>query len=216
MNEGSLQWKRLGESAAILYGVAPEVIRTLQEENPDLEFVPCYNRVGVYFPSELDPARIEAWAKVKPSDGVRTISEITIPICFELGPDIDEVVALTGTSKDDFKARFVAVQYDVSAIGFCPGFPYLSGLDSTLCGVSRLPTPRKRVEPGMVGITGSQAGIYPLVRPGGWRLIGQTPRLLVDVEKTFFLLKWGDKVRFQPITRDEFEEQGVRLNAGMG
>src|SRR5205085_9461144 len=91
------------------------------------------------------------------------------------------------------------------AIGFCPGFPYLGYLAPELCGVPRLPSPRPRVEPGSVGLTGRQTGLYPLVRPGGWNLIGRTPLELVHLADGYFPLHTGDRVRFRPITADEFD-----------
>ena len=48
-----------------------------------------------------------------------------------------------------------------------------------------------------VGIGGAQTGIYPLVSPGGWQLIGRTPLTMFDpaaAEPT--LLRPGDRVRF--------------------
>ena len=50
---------------------------------------------------------------------------------------------------------------------------------------------------GSVGIAGAQTGIYPLVSPGGWQLIGRTDLTLFDPaadEPT--LLRAGDRVRF--------------------
>ena len=76
----------------------------------------------------------------------------------------------------------------------------------------RLPTPRMRVEPGSVGLTGRQTGIYPLERPGGWNLIGRTPLELVDVEDGYFPLRPGDRVQFVAIDSVEFSKlRGQRL-----
>ena len=69
-----------------------------------------------------------------------------------------------------------------------------------------------RVEPGSVGITGKQTGVYPLPYPGGWMLIGRTPLTLVDVRERYFPICAGDQVRFLPIDPDEFERlKGERL-----
>lgn len=40
--------------------------------------------------------------------------------------------------------------------------------------------PRLSVAAGSVGIGGGQTGIYPLVTPGGWQLIGRTPLALFN------------------------------------
>src|SRR5207244_10203223 len=96
-----------------------------------------------------------------------------------------------------------ATPYTVYAIGFVPGFPYLGYLPPELCGVGRLPSPRVRVEPGSVGLTGRQTGIYPLARPGGWNLIGRTPLTVVDVADGFFPLRVGDAVASSASTRGD-------------
>jgi inhibitor of KinA len=100
----------------------------------------------------------------------------------------------------------------VYAIGFCPGFPYLGYLPAELTGVPRLESPRLRVEPGSVGLTGRQTGLYPLARPGGWNLIGRTPLTIVDVEQDFFPIHVGDQVQFVRIDAREFDARfGERL-----
>jgi inhibitor of KinA len=60
------------------------------------------------------------------------------------------------------------------------------------------------VEAGSVGIAGNQSGVYPFPTPGGWRLIGKTPRPVFQAEKS--LLSIGDQVRFRPISLEEFRE----------
>jgi KipI family sensor histidine kinase inhibitor len=48
-----------------------------------------------------------------------------------------------------------------------------------------------------VGIGGEQTGIYPLVSPGGWQLIGRTSLELFDpAAEPPTLLRPGDRVRF--------------------
>ena len=69
------------------------------------------------------------------------------------------------------------------------------------------------VPSGTVGIAGGQTGIYPLETPGGWQLIGRTPlRLFLPERDPPALLEAGNRVRFRPISRDEYEalraEQG--------
>ena len=69
-----------------------------------------------------------------------------------------------------------------------------------------------RVEPGSVGLTGRQTGIYPLPRPGGWNLIGRTPLVIVDVAAGFYPLRVGDRVRFERIDETRYKElEGERL-----
>ena len=66
-------------------------------------------------------------------------------------------------------------------------------------------TPRPSVAAGSDGIGGAQTGVYPLVTPGGWNLIGRTPLALFrpnDPEPA--RLRVGDRVKFRAISREEF------------
>ena len=131
--------------------------------------------------------------------------------------DLPRVCAATGRSADEVIRLHTATTYTVYAIGFVPGFPYLGYLPTELCGVGRLPSPRVRVEPGSVGLTGRQTGVYPLARPGGWNLIGRTPLTIVDVADGFFPLRVGDAVRFERIDETRYRElEGERLTGERG
>jgi inhibitor of KinA len=69
----------------------------------------------------------------------------------------------------------------------------------------RLPTPRRNVPSGSVGIAGRQTGVYPVATPGGWRLLGRTPLSMLRPEQDgFSLLSIGDRVRFTPINPQQF------------
>ena len=135
-----------------------------------------------------------------------------IPCCYVIGPDLARVAEHTGLSSAEVIRLHSETEYTVYAIGFCPGFPYLGYLPERLSGVPRLPSPRLRVDPGSVGLTGRQTGIYPLERPGGWNLVGRTPLEIVNVAEGFFPMRPGDQVRFRPIDAAEFERlRGRRL-----
>jgi len=67
-----------------------------------------------------------------------------------------------------------------------------------------LASPRLRVEPGSVGLTGRQTGIYPEARPGGWNILGRTPLELVNLKDNYFPLRAGDRVQFERIDETEF------------
>src|SRR4051812_48482744 len=135
-----------------------------------------------------------------------------IPCCYEMQLDLGRVAEKTGRTPEEVVRLHARAEYTVYAIGFCPGFPYLGYLPSELTGVPRLAAPRLRVEPGSVGLTGRQTGIYTEPRPGGWNLVGRTPLQLVDVADGYFPLRTGDRVRFEPIDAAEFRElRGRRL-----
>jgi inhibitor of KinA len=62
-----------------------------------------------------------------------------------------------------------------------------------------------KVPAGSVGIAEKQTGIYPCEAPGGWQIVGRTFLRLFDpaLERPA-LLSPGDRVRFQPISEEEY------------
>ncbi|MCM3174722.1 5-oxoprolinase subunit PxpB [Paenibacillus sp. MER 99-2] len=137
---------------------------------------------------------------------------VTIPVCYggEFGPDLEYVASVHALTPDEVIAIHTAGEYLVHMLGFAPGFPYLGGLSARIA-TPRRATPRLRVEAGTVGIGGEQTGIYPLATPGGWQCIGRTPiPLFRPDDNPPSLLTAGDRVRFTPISIQEyFEHQGA-------
>ena len=70
----------------------------------------------------------------------------------------------------------------------------------------RLGTPRVKVPQGSVGITEQFANIYTSESPGGWNIIGNTPKkiFLRSNLNDPVLIKPGDKVSFYQISKKEF------------
>ena len=132
---------------------------------------------------------------------------VEIPVCYggELGPDLDDVARAHAITPDEVVGLHAGAEYLVYMIGFMPGFAYLGGLPERIA-TPRRKTPRTAVPAGTVGIGGRQTGVYPLVSPGGWNLIGRTPVKIFDISRDEpTLLLTGDRVRFRPISRAEFE-----------
>ncbi|HEV3472088.1 MAG TPA: 5-oxoprolinase subunit PxpB [Actinomycetota bacterium] len=132
---------------------------------------------------------------------------IEIPVCYggEFGPDLEFVAAHNDLTQQDVIEIHSGTTYLVYLIGFAPGFPYLGGMSPRIAA-PRLDSPRSAVPAGSVGIAGSQTGVYSIETPGGWRLIGRTPlKLFRPTASAPSLLQAGDRVRFVPIERAEFE-----------
>jgi KipI family sensor histidine kinase inhibitor len=114
------------------------------------------------------------------------------------GPDLEDVATSLGLSADDVIGRHLARTYTVDLIGFVPGWAYLSELDPAL-HLPRRAQPRPRVPAGSVAIAGAQTGVYPLVTPGGWHIIGHTDTVMFDPARDPpAIFRPGDKVRFVP------------------
>ena len=135
--------------------------------------------------------------------------QMEIPVCYggEHGPDLNEVAAMHGMTSVQVIELHTSATYQVYFLGFVPGFAYLGELPAALV-TPRLTTPRRKVAPGSVGIAGSQTGVYPFATPGGWRLLGRTPLQMFRPDRSEIgvksLLSIGDRVQFQPVSRERF------------
>ena len=179
-----------------------------------VDVVQAYTTVAVHFDLErIVYADVAAMlGDLVPIEDAALGRRHVLPCCYDLQRDLDRVARHVGLSPEEVVRLHSGAEYTIYAIGFSPGFPYLGYLPDPLCGVPRLETPRVRVEPGSIGLTGRQTGVYPEARPGGWNLIGRTPLQLVDVADGYFPLRTGDQVRFKPIDEAAFRRLlGQRL-----
>lgn len=178
-----------------------------------IEVVPTYRSVLVLFDPLILPRKrlasevgaLLATPPVEEEPGACG-NTVELPVLYggEFGPDLAFVARHNGLSTDEVISIHSSSAYLVYMLGFTPGFPYLGGMSSRIAA-PRLPSPRTKVPSGSVGIAGSQAGVYPLESPGGWRLIGRTPVRLFDLEaERPFLLAPGDIVRFRPVDEEEY------------
>jgi inhibitor of KinA len=188
-----------------------------------IECVSAYTTVAVFFDpagvirSGAAPESVVDWLaeKIRAATGQPGKSKrrkldtniIEVPVCSdpEFALDLAHVAEHAGLAEEQVLELYCAARYQVSCVGFTPGFPYLSGLPAELT-TPRRASPRQEIPAGSVAIGGKQAGIYPLPSPGGWNIIGRTPLILFAPSKNPpALLRPGDQVRFRRITRDEFE-----------
>ncbi len=131
-----------------------------------------------------------------------------IPVCYdaEFGFDLHYLAAYHQLTINEIIAMHTAIVYRVYMIGFMPGFAYMGSVDDRLA-TPRKAQPRLNVPAGSVGIAGSQTGFYPTDSPGGWQIIGKTPLLLFDTNRsTPCLLNAGDQVQFVSIDKNEFQQ----------
>jgi inhibitor of KinA len=190
-----------------------------------IELVPAFASVAVHYdpagvpddsPAALSPyerfaAAVEAALSDLGEESLPATRTVEIPVCYggSFGPDLDDVARLHELTPEEVVRLHSAATYCVYMLGFAPGFAYLGGLPAMLV-TPRRDQPRTAVPAGSVGIGGSQAGIYPLVSPGGWNLIGRTPLRLFDATSSPpTLLGVGDQVHFRAITPHDFEHMAA-------
>ncbi len=144
-------------------------------------------------------------------------TEVVIPVYYapEVAPDLENLAREKQLSIDQVIQIHSDRTYTVYAIGFAPGFAFLGDVDQRIA-TPRLDTPRQNIAKGSVGIAGLQTGIYPRPSPGGWNIIGRTPKEMFFPDVTtenLCALKIGDRVRFNPVSKNEFIALGGCLDS---
>lgn len=171
-----------------------------------------YCTLTVYFdPVRVDPTWLEGEMRALASEAEGAFQEdgprVDVPVCYggDLGPDLEDVAARIGCSGEEVIALHAGREYRVYVVGFVPGFAYMGTVDDRLA-LPRRSTPRTKVPAGSVAIAAGQTGIYPMETPGGWHILGRTPVKPFDPRREEpVLFKPGDRVRFVPIPRDEYD-----------
>ena len=185
-----------------------------------IDIVPAYSSLTIHYDiakiRQLNPGNKTAFETVKQlleEKMMQTVPErtfnkrlIRIPVCYETeyAPDLQQFLSAKDMSKEELVALHTQKIYNVFMIGFLPGFAYMGEVDEKIA-MPRKPQPNI-VAAGSVGIAGKQTGIYPLISPGGWHIIGRTPLKLFDSKREEpILLRAEDSIQFYSISKIEYE-----------
>ena len=133
--------------------------------------------------------------------------KIKIPVCCddEYGLDIVRLTEKLNINKDQILESYFDKGYFCYMTGFIAGMPFLGDLNENI-RCDRLETPRLKMPKGSVGITEQFTNIYTFESPGGWNIIGNTPKKIFDNKNLDqpALVNPGDKVSFYQITKEEY------------
>lgn len=218
------------ESSVILYfgsTIDPLVAKEVQKAYQALkkakmegffEIIPSYASLMVSFDVlryDFDEACAQIETIISRADNINEAvqSIVSIPVYYgrDVGLDLDVLAEEKNLEIEEIIDLHVKELYSVYAIGFAPGFAYMGQIDERLA-TSRLANPRKSVPKGSVAIADRQTAIYPLQSPGGWKILGRTPKAMFDVSYNgLSLLHVGDTVRFEPISKEQFLMLGGEL-----
>jgi inhibitor of KinA len=133
--------------------------------------------------------------------------KIEIPVCCEkeYGLDFERLNVKLNINEKEILKLFFSKEYFCYMTGFIAGMPFLGDINKKI-RCDRLETPRVKVPKGSVGITEQFANIYTFESPGGWNIIGNTPKKVFN-ESNFdkpSLIKPGDKISFYQISKEEY------------
>jgi urea carboxylase len=115
-----------------------------------------------------------------------------------------------------------ATEYWVASLGFWPGLPFMMALDPRCRLSAPKYNPARTWTPhGTVGMGGASTAIYPVATPGGYQIFARTPVPIWDPEQRFsvfrdsiVLFRAGDRVRFVPVEREEFDWVEAKVREG--
>ena len=113
-------------------------------------------------------------------------------------------------------------EYWVAALGFWPGLCSLLPLDPR-CWLTapKYNPPRTWTPAGTVGVGGAITCIYPDKTPGGYQIFARSPMPIWDrtqrlaaFKDSLALFRAGDRVRFVPIDREEYDYIAAKVEEG--
>jgi urea carboxylase len=202
------------------------------------ETVPTHRSLGVvYDPLRIRRSELEHLVTGL-LDDLPALSEfpsrlVTIPIWYDdpwsracaeahgVGDNIDYLAEINGVSRDEVVAAHTRVLHWVSAVGFQPSTYQAVPLGPMALTAPKYERPRKWTDPGIVCLAGAITSYYPVRCPGGYQMLGRTPIDLFDPQRRNpvfadgpVLPRVGDRHRYVPIGREEYEEIRARVEAG--
>ena len=171
---------------------------------------PSYNKLIITFDlneTSYDDLKQEI-LDVNIDEEVKSESQkINIPICCddEFSLDIDRIEKKLKISKSEIINLFLDRTYFCYMTGFVAGMPFLGDIDNKI-QLNRLETPRVKVPKGAVGLTEQFCNIYTFESPGGWNIIGSTPKNIFNPKEKIKpnLISPGDEITFYEINKKEY------------
>tara|TARA_A100001011_G_scaffold335415_1_gene364343 strand:- start:1068 stop:1742 length:675 start_codon:yes stop_codon:yes gene_type:complete len=186
--------------------------KSIQNENIDgiNNLTPSYNKLIISF--DIRKKNFQTIKKL--IENVEVINDeklesnkIKIPVCCDekFSLDIKRLEEKLNIDRDKIYEKFFSKEFFCYMTGFIAGMPFLGDLENEL-RTKRLETPRVKVPKGSIGLTEQFANVYTFESPGGWNIIGNTPRIIFDSSKKSKpnLINPGDEVTFEQISKEQF------------
>ena len=186
--------------------------KSIKKENIDgvNNLTPSYNKLIISF--DLKKTTYQQIKKIIENLNIDTHDnlnnkKIEIPVCSDhtFSLDIKRLEEKLKLSSEKIYENFFNKEFFCYMTGFIAGMPFLGDLDDNI-RAKRLETPRVKVPKGSIGLTEQFANIYTFESPGGWNIIGNTPRVIFNSSKESKpnLINPGDVVTFEQITKDQY------------
>ena len=188
--------------------------KTIQNKNIEgiNNLTPSYNKLIISF--DLKKTNYKTIKKLIENLDINIHKDLQskkkeIPICCDesFALDIKRLEEKLKIDREKIYENFFKKKFFCYMTGFIAGMPFLGDLDIDM-RVERLETPRVKVPKGSVGITEQFANIYTFESPGGWNIIGNTPKKIFDNSKEIGpnLINPGDTIIFKNITKKQYKD----------
>ena len=187
--------------------------QTIKDKNLEniTNLAPSYNKLIVSFDLSLtNYSKVKKFIEnleIKKTKQTE-VEYIEIPVCCEKNFNLDSerLEHILNIKFEKLLEIFFNKEYFCYMTGFIAGMPFLGDVEKKL-RTKRLQTPRVKVPKGSIGLTEQFCNIYTYDSPGGWNIIGNTPLEVFnkDNQNQPVLINPGDKVKFNRITRDEYD-----------
>ncbi|MEI4234271.1 5-oxoprolinase subunit B family protein [Roseovarius sp. D22-M7] len=123
----------------------------------------------------------------------------------DLAPQLAEAAEAVGLDTETAVAQIAETRVRVQTIGFAPGQPYLGELPPAW-DIPRQTDLTDPVPVGALTVAIRQLVLFSVSTPTGWRHIGQTAfRPFRPEAEAPFVLRPGDEVLFEAVTRETYE-----------
>jgi len=148
----------------------------------------------------------ELLSKPFPDKAIDQGRTFEIPVCYEneFGPDLEYIATRTGLNKEKLKELHCSCNLRVACLGFAPGLTYLAQLPEEF-KIPRKESYNATALPGSILVANRQTVFTATEIPTGWSIIGRSPVIGFRIDQSpHFLLQPGDKIRFYPISEEEY------------
>lgn len=176
------------------------------------QLLPAFNNVTITYDARLIDYNVllEKLKEIEKEISIKNEyigKTIHIPAVFggEYGPDIKDIMSISGLKYDEVIELLLSKTYYVFMIGFVAGYPYGGHIDERLI-TKRRANPRLKVKKGTIQVVDKQIGQMTMDTPTGWHLVGWSPMEIFNpYKKPPGLIQAGDNMKFEPITAEEAE-----------
>ena len=187
-----------------------------------VEMVPTYATLLIHYkPEKILYGQLVEEVKKRMNDTGGEKEEMSqivkvLPICYdkEFALDLEDCAAFEKISVEEFIRMHTEHEYYVYMLGFAPGHAYMARFEEPF-HFKRRESPRVRIPGRSIVVGENLSNLIPFDQPCGWNVVASTPLNVCDyTKKDPFLAHAGDWVKYQPVSRKEYDQIRADVERG--